>query len=195
MPKLTFKYGTMNAGKSLDLIKTAHSYREQGATVKIIKPKIDTRFSDKEVVSRVGMSEDATPIDNTVNAINEVVKPQPQWTKTYSNPIYILVDEAQFLTKQQVKYLSHLVDWFNIHVICYGLKTDFLGQFFEGSSELMRLADKIEEIPTLCTYCLKPASMNMRLIDGQPDTAGEQIVIGDSEYIAVCRKCFYKNIR
>ena len=99
----------------------------------------------------------------------------------------VLVDEAQFLSKRQVSDLAEVVDMYDVPVICFGLKTDFQGHLFSGSEKLIALADKIEVIKTVCYYCDKKATMNLRLVDGIPTYSGEQILIGDKEYISVCR--------
>ena len=183
MAQLFFKYGTMNSGKSLQLLATAHNYEEKGSHVLLLTAAADNRFAKNKVASRIGISEEATPFSTTTRIADLI---------SVDNLLYdidcILVDEAQFLSKRQVSDLAAVVDMYDVPVICFGLKTDFQGHLFSGSEKLIELADKIEEIKTVCHFCDKKATMNLRLVDGIPTYSGEQIQIGDKEYISVCRK-------
>jgi thymidine kinase len=180
--KLYFRYGTMNSGKSIDVLKTAHNYEEQGKKVILFSPAIDTRFGEGVIASRIGIQQKAFTIDPGTD-IYEVTQREA--------PRCVLVDEAQFLSGEQVGQLCRIVDELGIPVIAYGLRADFQGKLFPGSYELLALADKIEEVKTICWYCEKKAIMNMRCKDGVPVFEGEQIQIGGNEsYLPVCRKCY-----
>lgn len=183
MAQLFFKYGTMNSGKSLQLLATAHNYEEKGSHVLLLTAAADNRFAKNKVASRIGISEEATPFSTTTRIADLI---------SIDNLLHdincVLVDEAQFLSKRQVSDLAAIVDMYDVPVICFSLKTDFQGHLFSGSEKLIELADKIEEIKTVCYYCDKKATMNLRLVDGIPTYSGEQIQIGDKEYISVCRK-------
>lgn len=182
MAKLYFRYGTMNSGKSIEVLRVAHNYEEQGKKVLLLTSVVDNRFGVGKVTSRIGMQKGATVVDKTLDIVEIARREQPNC---------ILVDEAQFLTKDQVAQLIDIVDDLNIPVIAYGLRADFLGQLFEGSNALLAAADTIEEIKTVCWYCDKKAIMNMRCKDGRPIFHGEQIHIGGNEsYVPVCRKCY-----
>lgn len=184
MSQLYFRYATMGSGKTVDLIKIAHNYSEQGKVALIFYPAIDTRYGVGKVTSRMGISKSATPIDENTNVISLVKSVMPDC---------VLVDEANFLTTQSVMDFCFIVDELNIPVIAYGLKNDFQNNLFEGSRMMLLYADKIEEIKTVCWYCNKKATMVLRMFDGQPVFEGEQFQIGGNEsYIPVCRKCWMK---
>jgi thymidine kinase len=186
--QLYYKFGTMNSGKSFEIIKVAHNYEEQEKPVLIFSPAIDTR---SEIGSRVGMKRPAIPVDEQTNLYESVVALQSAAPK---NRIYcILVDEAQFLKRHQVIELTRIVDELNIPVMAFGLKNDFQNKLFEGSYNLLIYADKIEEIKTICWYCDRKATMVIRFSDGRPVNEGEQIQIGGNEhYKPVCRRCYHK---
>lgn len=187
MAKLYFRYGTMNSGKSIEVLRVAHNYEEQGKKVLLLTSVVDDRFGVGKVVSRIGMQKNAIVVDDTLDMI-ELAQVEA--------PNCILVDEAQFLTKKQVAQLITIVDDLNIPVIAYGLRADFMGQLFEGSTALIAAADTIEEIKTVCWYCDKKAIMNMRCKDGEPIFHGEQIQIGGNEsYVPVCRKCYASKLK
>ena len=174
MAQLFFKYGAMNSGKSIEILKVAHNYEEQDKPVLLFTSAID-------VSSRIGVRREAIPIfDDT--PIYEIVEGQAV------KPYCILIDESQFLSKQHILELARIVDELNIPVMAFGLKNDFQNELFEGSKYLLLYADKIEEIKTICWYCHKKASMNMRVVDGVPVYTGEQIQIGGNDaYYPVCR--------
>ena len=185
MKKLYFRYSTMGAGKSLDLLKTAHNYEERKKNVFLLTSDLDNRFGKKKIASRVGISRESNTFTKETNIFNLIVSSGQKIS-------CILIDEAQFLTKEQVWQLTDIVDYLDITVIAYGLRSDYLGEPFEGSTYLMTLADKIEELKTICEFGDK-ASMNMRLLDGKPVFEGEQVQIGGNEsYLPVCRKYFKK---
>ncbi len=190
LAQLYYKYGTMNSGKSFEIIKVAHNYEEQGKPVIIFTPSIDTRGGVDQVGSRVGMSRPAVPVDAETNLYESVLAHEQA---TEGKRIYcVLVDEAQFLNKRQVLELTRIVDELGIPVMAFGLKNDFQNQLFEGSYNLLIQADKIEEIKTICWYCDRKATMVIRFRDGVPVNEGEQIQIGGNEdYKPVCRRCYY----
>ena len=185
MSKLYFRYGAMGSGKTIDLLKVAYNYKERGQDVTLYTAEIDDRYGTGKITTRIGIQADALTFNKDTNFYRDI-------KKTDNKPACILVDEAQFLTKKQVIQLSDVVDFLDIPVICYGLRADFQMNFFEGSG-LMEIADKIEEIKTICD-CGRKATINMRLIDGVPTTRGNQVLIGGNDsYKSVCRKC-YKNL-
>ncbi len=186
MSKLYFRYGAMGSGKTIDLLKVAYNYKERGQDVTLYTAEIDDRYGTGKITTRIGIQADALTFNKDTNFYRDI-------KKTDNKPACILVDEAQFLTKKQVIQLSDVVDFLDIPVICYGLRADFQMNFFEGSGALMEIADKIEEIKTICD-CGRKATINMRLIDGVPTTRGNQVLIGGNDsYKSVCRKC-YKNL-
>ena len=192
MAKLYYRYGTMKSGKSIDVIRAYDSYEKSNRKAIVMKPEIDTR--DVGVVrTRKGYEIDAITIPTDISILDfELLL-----IEVTRNCSAIIIDEAQFLTRHQVYVLSDIVDSENIPVLCYGLKTDFRGNLFEGSKALLEIADNIEEIKTVCQFCSKKAVMNLRIKrvgDKQiPVFTGETIEIGDEEYIQTCRKC-YRNI-
>lgn len=194
MAKLFFKYGTMKSGKSAHLMMTAHNYESQGKRVYLLTSRLDDRWqnSDTEasIVSRIGMERVAHKFNRETK--NDIIK------EHHKERIHcVLVDESQFLSEDDIIDLCTIVDTYNIPVICYGLKTDFLGKLFDGSKALLELADDIELIKTVCEHgeCHKKATMNLRKIDGVPCTSGEQIMTGDNEYIPLCRKHYFEEIK
>jgi thymidine kinase len=177
----------MGAGKSLDLLKVAYNYKERNKTVLILSSSFDNRFGEGFVASRVGIKEPAIMV-NTEDNLCLIVG---NYLNEYDIDC-ILVDECQFLKKEQIKQLADIVDDLNIPVICYGLRIDYRGEPFEGSCWLMALADTIEEIKTIC-HCGKKATMNMRIVDGKAIYEGDQVVVGGNEsYVSVCRKHFWE---
>lgn len=186
MAQLYYKYGTMNSGKSFEIIKVAHNYEEQDKPVMIFSPVIDNRSGSDFIGSRVGFRRPAISVDVQTN-IFEVVKDRLVEDRIYC----VLVDEAQFLSKMHVLQLAQIVDELGVPVMAFGLKNDFQNKLFEGSYNLLVYADKIEEIKTICWYCDRKATMVIRFRDGVPVNEGEQILIGGNEdYKPVCRRCY-----
>ena len=186
MAKLFFYYSTMNAGKSTILLQSSYNYRERGMHTLVFSPQIDDRFGVGKVSSRIGLQSESiaiSPSDNLFRCVQ----------KEHAKQIVhcVLVDEAQFLTKQQVRQLSDVCDDLDIPVLTYGLRTDFQGNLFEGSHHLMAWADTLNEIKTIC-HCGRKATMVLRIdANGKPVRDGEQIQIGGNErYVTVCRKHF-----
>jgi thymidine kinase len=180
MAKLFFNYGSMNSGKSAQLIMTAYNYKERGHHTMVFKPSIDNR--DIGVKARCGFAiENVNLFDEKTNLVQEV-------KKCLCKVDCVLVDEAQFLTKDQVIELSDIVDILDIAVICYGLKTNFKGELFEGSKWLLAYADKLTEIKTIC-HCGNKATFVARIVDGAVVKSGKEVVIGGNDtYISLCRK-------
>lgn len=184
MAKLYFKFGAMNSGKSIEIVKVAHNYEEQNKPVKIFTSAVDTRTKVGLIASRTGLEREATPITDDMDLFEEIAAID---TELYC----ILIDEAQFLKKHHILELARVVDQLNIPVMAFGLKNDFSNELFEGSKYLLIYADKIEELKTICWYCHRKATMNLRINDGEPVYTGEQIQIGGNEsYLPVCRSCY-----
>lgn len=187
MAKLYFYYSAMNAGKSTTLLQSSYNYQERGMTTLLFTPIIDTRFAPGKIHSRIGLQSNAYSFDNKDNLFDHAATLKNQ----QNNLSCVLVDEAQFLTKEQVEQLTEIVDKLNIPVLAYGLRSDFLGEPFEGSLYLLAWADNLIEIKTIC-HCGRKATMNMRIDENnRPVRAGAQVEIGGNErYIATCRKHF-----
>jgi thymidine kinase len=184
MAKLYFYYSAMNAGKSTTLLQAAHNYEERGMEVLLFSPKIDHRDGVGTISSRIGLSRQAIAFDQDFDLYVFIRDTQQ---KSVSSCVFM--DEAQFLTARQVLQLTLVCDRLNIPVLCYGLRTDFRGEPFEGSKYLLAWADVLGEIKTIC-HTGKKATMNARLAaDGSRVTEGEQIGIGHN-YVAVSRKQF-----
>lgn len=185
MAQLFFKYGAMNSGKTIEILKVAHNYEEQGKPVVLMTSGLDTREGVGMVASRIGLKREALPIFPETDVFQVIAD-----LKT--KPACILVDEAQFLLKQHVLEFANVVDELNIPVMAFGLKNDFRNELFEGSKYLLLYADKIEELKTICWFCHKKATMNLHYIDGQPVYEGDQVQIGGNEaYYPVCRKHYF----
>lgn len=186
MAQLYFYYSAMNAGKSTSLLQSSYNYRERGMNTLVMTASIDDRYGVGKVASRIGIETEAQVFasdDNLANMIQAELKEQPLHC--------ILIDESQFLSKEQVRQLTHVVDNLDIPVLCYGLKTDFQGELFTGSQYLVAWADKLVELKTIC-HCGRKANMVVRLDgEGKPMQEGEQVAIGGNEsYESVCRKHF-----
>lgn len=181
--KLLFKYGNMNASKSINLLATAKNLEETGKKVMLLTSAIDTRSGVGKIASRVGIEREAIPVYDDTN-IYELANQE--------NPDYILIDEVSLFKKQHILDLVAVVDLLNIDVICYGLLKDYRGELFEGSYYLVAHADKLEEIKTTCTYCKKKATHILKFKNGKPVYVGEQIEIGDNDiYKSVCRRHYF----
>ena len=184
MAQLYFYYSAMNAGKSTALLQSSYNYQERGMRTVVYTAEIDDRFGAGKVSSRIGLSSPAR-LFNPKTDLYEDIR-----TEHALQPIHcVLVDESQFLTREQVLALSEVVDELDIPVLCYGLRTDFRGELFAGSQYLLAWSDKLVELKTIC-FCGRKASMVLRLDQaGKPYADGEQVVIGGNErYVSVCRK-------
>lgn len=178
MAKLYFRYGVMGSSKTANALMVRYNYEERGQEALLVKPELDQRDGARFVASRAGLSHDCI-------YFSDLMEMTPRELKPYA---CIIVDEAQFLTREEVRYLTELVDDWNIPVICYGLRADFKGDLFPGSAELLATADIIEEVKTIC-WCGKKAVCNARVVDGKVAREGEQIVLGGSEsYVSLCRR-------
>jgi thymidine kinase len=187
--KLYFYYSTMNAGKSTALLQAAYNYKERGMDVLLFTPAIDTRYESGHIYSRIGLSAEAIPFDADFNFYDYIFS-----QKTLNSKVKcVLIDESQFLTKEQVTQLTDVVDTLDLPVLAYGLRSDFQGEPFVGSLYLLIWADTIREIKTIC-HCGKKAIVNARIDENDLILrSGKQIQIGGNEsYIALCRK-HYKN--
>ena len=183
MAKLYFNYSSMNAGKTTVLLQSAHNYRERGMTPMLFTPKLDDRYGEGWIKSRIGLQARATifiPEDDLFEATRAQLEER--------NIHCVLVDEAQFLSRDQVYQLSEIVDRLNIPVLCFGLRTDFQGELFEGSKYLLAWADVLSEIKTIC-HTGRKANMVVRVDDeGYALKEGAQVEIGGNErYVSVSR--------
>ena len=186
MSKLYFRYGAMNSGKSTNLMQVAYNYEERGMRVVLIKPSTDKKGGDK-LVSRLGVER---KVDLLINIYEEVKK----WEDNKYKIDCILVDEVQFLKSHQIDELFEIAVCLDIPVICYGLRTDFKMQGFEGSTRLLLLAHSIEELKTICK-CGRKAVLNGRKINGKFVFEGEQVAIDNVdnvEYESLCGHCYFK---
>ena len=183
MAQLFFKYGAMNSGKSIEIIKVAHNYEEQNKKVIIFTPAIDDRYKTGYVASRIGLKRKAIPIHDDTN-IFEIVEKQKDELSC------VLIDEVQFVSKEHVLQMAKIVDELNIPVMGFGLKNDFQNNLFEGSKYMLLYADKIEEMKTICWFCEKKAIMALRVDENnRPVREGDQIQIGGNDsYYPVCRR-------
>ena len=189
MAKLFFNYSSMNAGKTTILLQSAHNYRERGMTPMLFTPKLDDRYGEGWIKSRIGLQAKATifiPEDD----LYEIIRTRLEDTNIHC----VLVDESQFLSRDQVFQLSEIVDRLDIPVLCFGLRTDFQGELFEGSKYLLAWADELNEIKTIC-HTGRKANMVVRIDDeGYALKEGAQVEIGGNErYVSVSRAEF-KNV-
>lgn len=175
MAKLYFRYGAMGSSKTANAVMVQYNYRERGREVLMLKPKLENRDGATIVKSRCGLEAQCRFVEDLPNI-------------DLTGIACVIVDEAHFLTAAQVRTLVDIVDEYDIPVICYGLRTDFRGELFEGSRELLCWADTIEEIKTIC-WCGRKATFNARVRNGKIVREGEQILLGgNSAYISLCRK-------
>lgn len=190
MAKLYFKYGTMESGKSTKIIQEAYNYDRNNKSIIVAKPIIDSKGNDK-IVSRIG-------IQRKIDVYIESDNLKEIYEKINKDTFCILIDEAQFLNKNQVFELFKITKLLEIPVMCYGLKSNFKGEFFEGSEALMIYADSLEEIVTICS-CGKKARFNARKVNGDFVTDGEAVLIDGSnenvEYVPLCGECYIKKVK
>ena len=197
MCKLYYYYGVMGSSKSLRLLATAHDFDEKNIPILVLKPSADTRDGKNIIKSRAGLERECISIGPDIN-IFDVVNEFNNLRESENKKVikWILVDECQFLTEEQVDQLSDIVDYLDVNVICYGLRTDFKSKLFPASKRLFELADDIEEVKTSCD-CGERASINARFNnEGKIITEGSQILVGgDDLYHAICRKDWKELIR
>jgi thymidine kinase len=186
MAKLYFYYSSMNAGKSTNLLQSSYNYRERGMNTLVLAPLLDDRYGAGRVTSRIGIESEATTFRTDTNLFNVVEEARAD------EPLHcVLIDEAQFLTRDQVFQLSEVTDDLNIPVLAYGLRTDFQGEPFEGSKYLLSWADNLKELKAIC-HCGTKAIMVLRMDEnGNAVTEGSQVEIGGNDrYVSMCRKHF-----
>lgn len=189
MAKLYFRYGAMNCGKSTALLQVAYNYEERDNKVILIKPSTDTKGENK-VVSRIGISREVDYLIMEDESIIAKVKAE------LASLNCILVDEAQFFSKEQINELFAIAKIYEVPVICYGIRTDFKTNSFEGSKRLMELADELTELETICR-CGKIARFNARMVNGNFVSEGDQVAIdetNDVTYESLCGKCYLKKV-
>jgi thymidine kinase len=184
MAKLYFNYSTMNAGKSTALLQASHNYRERGMETFLLTADLDNRTKQGQIASRIGIEQRAETFDPKVDLF-DVIEARLKSTTLAC----VFLDEAQFLTPDQVWQLARAVDDLNVPIMCYGLRVDFQGKTFPGSAALLALADEMREVRTIC-FCGKKATMVVRQNDdGIVVTKGDQVQIGGNEtYVSLCRK-------
>ncbi len=184
MPKLFFNYSTMNAGKSTVLLQASHNYGENGMQTYLLTARFDDRAGNGRIASRIGIGADADTFDQETDLFQKI---RDRLKK--GQVACIFVDEAQFLTKEQVWQLARVVDDLSVPVMCYGLRVDFRGELFPGSAALLAIADELREVRTIC-WCGKKATMVVRKDDqGRVLIDGDQVQIGGNEtYVSLCRK-------
>lgn len=186
--KLYFRYGTMGSAKTALLLTNAYNFEERGIAYLCFKPALDTREQNNVIRSRIGIERECKWIFPETNLLVEM---EQLHEGSATMPEWILVDESQFLSKEQVDQLAAIVDKYGCNVICYGLRTDFKTNLFEGSKRLLEIADSIDEVKSTCS-CGRKTIVNARINGkGEIMTEGEQVEIGGNErYMAVCRKCW-----
>jgi thymidine kinase len=189
MAKLYFYYSSMNAGKSTALLQSSYNYKERGMSTLVLAPELDDRYGAGKVTSRIGLESDAVTFrpDDDLQAVIR--------GKLEDAPLHcILIDEAQFLTKDQVFQLGEVTDRLNVPVLAYGLRTDFQGEPFEGSKYLLAWSDNLKELKAIC-HCGSKATMVVRMDEnGNPIREGSQIEIGGNDrYVSMCRRHFKDN--
>ncbi|QAT43197.1 thymidine kinase [Aminipila luticellarii] len=183
MAQLYYRYSTMNAGKSIELIKVAYNYEERGKRVLTLVPSVDDRYGAGVITSRIGIQREAIMVADDTNILELFLS-----ENTKQKVDCVLVDECQFLKKHHVQELVEIVDSCDVPVLAYGLKNDFRNELFEGSYYMLVYADKIEEIKTIC-WCGRKATMVARIVDGKFVKQGEQVVVGGNDmYVSLCRK-------
>lgn len=197
MSKLFYYYGSMASAKTLRLLSTAYNFEEKGIQIMVLKPALDTREGEGIIRSRAGLERKCIMIDKDVNLYKAI--------KAYRNVLdaqleslkWIIIDECQFLTEEQVDQLSDVVDFLDISVMCFGLRTDFQSRLFPGSKRLFEIADDIEEIKSTCECGENKTSINARFDEnGEIIIEGSQVEIGGNErYRAICRRCWKNKVR
>lgn len=189
MAKLYFYYSAMNAGKSTTLLQSSYNYKERGMETLLFAPNIDKRFGSSVVYSRIGLKQEAIPFDVGFDFF--------EYTKAHMTPLLkcVLVDEAHFLKKEQVASLVKITKKLGLPVLTYGLRSDFLGEPFEGSKYLLAWAEELVEIKTIC-HCGRKATMNLRIdSEGKAISHGAQIQVGGNEsYVSMCMLHFTEQI-
>lgn len=188
MAKMYFRFGAMNCGKTTALLQVAHNYEEKGMNVVVIKSSIDKK-GDRNIVSRLGIEREVDLLIDPKESVFENID--------LTNITAILVDEVQFMTRDQIKEIWLISKLYNVPVICYGLKTNFKGELFEGSKAVLELADELEELATICK-CGKKAKFNARKVNDEFVFEGEEVAIdgigAEYKYESVCGECYIKDV-
>lgn len=186
MAKLYFRYGTVGSAKTMNLLAVAHNYQQQNKKVMLLKPALDVRFGREDIRSRSGLEKKADLLLESGSILDR---------QTFIGLNCLLVDEAQFLSGAVIEQLREVASELGVPVICYGLRTDFRGQLFDGAKRLFELADSIEEIKTTCAFCDRKAVFNLKLQDGTPTLAGPTVDLGSEEkYLPACAPCYKKKL-
>lgn len=186
MAKLYFRYGTVGSAKTLNLLAVAHNYRQQGKRVALMKPGLDVRFGETAIRSRAGLEDTADILLSPDSIID---------TASLAGLNCILVDEAQFLSTSVINQLREISWKMDIPIICYGLRSDFRANLFEGSRRLLEVADSIEEVKTTCAFCNRKAVMNLKHVNGVATTQGPSIDLGSEEkYFPACFRCYQEQV-
>ena len=195
--KLYFYHGPMGSSKSARLLTTAYDFEEKGIQIMVLKPSLDTRDGEGIIRSRTGLERKCIMIDKEINLYKAI--------KAYKNVLasqletlkWVIIDECQFLTEEQVDQLSDVVDFLDVNVMCFGLRTDFQSHLFPGSKRLFELADDIEEIKSTCECGERKTSINARFDEnGEIVIEGSQVEIGGNDkYRAICRRCWKNKVR
>ena len=178
MAKLYYYYGQMGSSKTANALMTNFNYKELGQNPLLVKPRIDTRFGEKVVKSRIGIDHECIMLDELTNMKEEEINKYD----------CIIVDEVQFATREQIDFLSDIVDFMDVPVVCYGLRTDFRNELFPGSERLIAIADTIREVKTVC-WCGRKATTVARYNENGIVREGAQVVLGANDsYVSLCRK-------
>ncbi len=186
MAKLYFRYGTVGSAKTMNLLAVAHNYEQQGKRVLLVKPALDDRFGRSSVRSRAGLQRQADLLVERDTEIDLAV---------FSDVDCVLVDESQFLSVGVIDQLRHVTIACNVPVICYGLRTNFRTELFEGAKRLLEVADAIEEVKTTCAFCNRKAVFNVKFVDGRATRRGPEIDLGTEEkYLPACCSCFEEKL-
>ena len=197
MSKLYYYYGSMASAKSLRLLSTAYNFEEKNVQIMVLKPSLDTRDGEGVIKSRAGLERKCIMVDHDVN-LYKVVKAYKNVLASQLETLkWVIIDECQLLTETQIDQLSDVVDFLDVNVMCYGLRTDFKSRLFPSTKRLFELADDIEEIKSTCECGERKASINARFDNnGEIITEGDQIMVGGNEtYRAICRKCWKNKVR
>jgi thymidine kinase len=182
MAKLYFRHGTVGSAKTLNLLAVAHNYRQQGKRVLLMKPSLDTRFGEAKIRSRAGLDCEADLLLHPDTRLND---------QDFRGLNCVLVDEAQFVSPAVIDQLRRITLELQVPVICYGLRTDFRGQLFDGARRLLEMADSIEEVKTTCAFCNRKAIMNLKHSNGVATVEGPSIDLGAEEkYFPACYACY-----
>lgn len=188
MAKLFFRYGAMNSGKSTQILQIEHNYASTGKVVLLLTASIDDRFGVGKITSRLGVSKDAEVFSNDSDLFGRISRFRDEAGDALGA---VIIDESQFMSQEQVTQVHRAVHLLGVPVLCFGLRSDFRGMPFPGSSMLLALAESIEEIKNVCA-CGRKATMNMRTdAEGNRLTEGPQVLVGDANYKPVCACCFY----